>query len=399
MGSPTLRRLALLATALLLSASAALGLEAPPAEPATPSRTTAAAAAPQAGAPQVVGQAYLVQNGTTGEILARSRDRERLPIASITKLMTVLVALQHARLDDQVTVSRSAAAVGGSTIYLRAGEQLTVRDLVQGALIQSANDAAVALAEHVGGSQAAFVEMMNAEAARLRLRDTRFVNPNGLDAAGHYSSARDVTRLARIAMKNPVIRAVVAQPTATIAGGRTLHTWNDLLGRFPGTFGVKTGHTAAAGWSEVAAAQVRGVTVYATLLGAPTREGRNVDLQELLAWGISRYRTVNVIAVERVYATAEAPYGRRPLGLVASGRVARIVRVDRPLVEHVVAPTVVSLPVRKGQALGEVRVYAGPKLIARRPLVATRDVARPGVVGRTEWYAGRTLDHVAGWFS
>jgi D-alanyl-D-alanine carboxypeptidase len=241
--------------------------------------------------------------------------------------------------------------------------------------------------------------MMNAEARKLDLRDTHFANPDGLDAPGHYSSAHDVTRLARIAMKNPVIRGIVARPTATIVGGRTLTTWNDLLGRFPGVFGVKTGHTGAAGWSEVAAARAHGVTIYATLLGAPTREGRNADLEELLAWGISRYRTVNLVSPERIYATAAAPYGRARLPLVADGRVTRIVRVDRPLVERLVAPTAVPLPVRKGERLGEVRVYAGPKLIARRPLVAARSIDRPGLVGRTEWYAGRTLHHIAGWFS
>jgi D-alanyl-D-alanine carboxypeptidase (penicillin-binding protein 5/6) len=369
-------RLALVATALLLSAPAAL-----------------------AGAPQVTGRAYVVQNGTTGEVLAHRHDRQRLPIASMTKLMTVLVALQHAGLDDVVTVSRSAAAVGESSIYLRRGEQLTVGDLVEAALIQRANDAAVALAEHVGGSQAAFVAMMNAEAERLRLNDTHFVNPDGLDATGHYSSAHDVTRLARIAMKNPVIRDVVSRSTATIAGGRTLRTWNDLLGRFPGTLGVKTGHTSAAGWSEVAAAREHGVTMYATLLGSPSREARNSDLEELLAWGISRYRTVDVIARDRIYATAVAPYGRRALALVAARRVSRIVRIDRPLVERVVTPVMVSLPVRAGQRLGEVRVYAGRQLIARSPIVAARAIDRPGLVGRTEWYMGRTLHHVAGWFS
>jgi D-alanyl-D-alanine carboxypeptidase (penicillin-binding protein 5/6) len=371
-----IRRLALLATALLLFAPSALG-----------------------GAPQVDGRAYLVENGVTGEILARSNDRERLPIASITKLMTVLVTLQHARLDDVVTVSRQAAAVGESSIYLRKGEQLTVRDLVEAALIQSANDAAVALAEYVGGSQARFVTMMNAEARRLKLPDTHFANPDGLDAPDHYSSAHDVTRLARIAMKNRVVRSIVSRSTATIAGGRTLTTWNDLLGRFPGVFGVKTGHTSAAGWSEVAAARGHGVTVYATLLGAPSREGRNGDLEELLAWGISRYRTVTVVSPTRVYATAAAPYGRSRLELVAGAGATRLVRVDRPLVERMVTPTAVSLPVRKGQLLGEVTVYAGSKLIARRPLVAARSIGRPGLVGRTEWYVGRTLHHIAGWFS
>jgi D-alanyl-D-alanine carboxypeptidase (penicillin-binding protein 5/6) len=369
-------RLALLATALLLFAQAAV-----------------------AGAPPVTGRAYLVQNGVTGEVLARSHDRERLPIASITKVMTVLVALQHADLDEVVTVSRGAAEVGESSIYLAKGERLTVRDLVEAALIQSANDAAVALAEHVAGTEAAFVQLMNEEAQKLRLRDTHFANPDGLDALGHYSSAHDVTRLARIAMKNPVIRDVVGRSTATIAGGRTLTTWNDLLGRFPGVFGVKTGHTAGAGWSEVAAARAHGVTVYATLLGGQTREGRNADLSELLAWGLSRYRIVNLVIPGRVYATTAVPYGRKPLALAVGGRAIRIVRIDRPLVERIVAPTAVSLPVRKGQRLGEVRVYAGPRLLARRPLIATRSIARPGLVGRTGWYAARTLHHVAGWFS
>jgi D-alanyl-D-alanine carboxypeptidase len=369
-------RLALLAAVLLLHAPAA-----------------------SAGAPQVSARAYLVQNGVTGEVLAEQNDHARLPIASITKLMTVLVTLQHAQLGDVVTVSRQAAAVGESSIYLRKGDRLTVGELVEAALIQSANDAAVALAEHVGGSQAAFVAMMNAEAARLGLRDTHFANPDGLDAPDHYSSAHDVSRLARIAMKNPVIRRVVGERTAQISGGRTLTTWNDLLGAYPGTFGVKTGHTSAAGWSEVAAARAHGVTVYATLLGSPARDVRNSDLAALLTWGLSRYRTVHAIAPWRVYATARAPYGRRALALVAATPAKRIVRVDRMLTERVIAPTVVSLPVRKGQRLGSVRVYAGRKLVARSPLVAARAIAKPGFLGRTGWYTKRTLHHIGSWFS
>ena len=366
-------RLALAALALLLAA------------PAT------------ATAPHVDARAYLVQNAATGEILAASHARERLPIASITKLMTVLVALQHARLGDVVSVSGAAARVGESSIFLQPGDRLTVRELVEAALIQSANDAAVALAEHVGGTEARFVAMMNAEARTLGLRDTHFANPDGLDEPGHYSSARDVTRLARIAMRVPVIRSTVRRTTATISGGRVLTTWNDLLGRFPGTFGVKTGHTSRAGWSEVAAVRSNHVTIYATLLGGETREGRNADLAALLAWAASRYRVVDLVSHGRVYATAAAPYGRRALSLVAPRTVRRIVRVDRPLVEQVVAPRVISLPVRQGQALGEVRVYAGRRLVVRRPLVASRSIAKPGFFGRTGWYMGRAAHHAWSW--
>jgi D-alanyl-D-alanine carboxypeptidase (penicillin-binding protein 5/6) len=369
-------RLALLAAALLLFAPSAL-----------------------AGAPQVSARAYLVENGTTGEVLAQLNDRERLPIASITKLMTVLVTLQHSKLDDVVTVSRRAAAVGESSIYLEKGEQLTVEELIEAALIQSANDAAVALAEYVGGSQAAFVGMMNAEARRLGLRDTHFANPDGLDAAGHYSSAHDVTRLARIAMKNPVISGIVDERSAEISGGRTLSTWNDLLGTYPGLFGVKTGHTSAAGWSEVAAARSHGVTVYATLLGSPARDTRNADLATLLTWGLTRYRTVHPITPGRAYATATAPYGRHALALVAPRQLTRIVRIDRPLVERVVASTVVKLPVAKGEKLGEVRIYAGRKLVAASPLVASRSIAKPGFFGRAGWSTTRTFHHIGSWFS
>jgi D-alanyl-D-alanine carboxypeptidase len=241
--------------------------------------------------------------------------------------------------------------------------------------------------------------MMNAEAQKLGLHDTHFANPDGLDAPDHYSSAHDVTRLARIAMKNPVVRGIVDRQTAEISGGRTLTTWNDLLATYPGVFGVKTGHTIAAGWSEVAAARSHGVTIYATLLGSPARDERNADLAELLTWGLTRYRTIHAITPGRVYATAKAPYGRHPLALVAPKRLTRIVRVDRSLTERVVAPTVVSLPVAKGQRLGEVRIYAGRKVVAASPLVAARAIERPGFLGRAGWYTKRTLHHVGSWFS
>ncbi len=323
-----------------------------------------------------------------------------MAIASITKLMTVLVTLQHAKLSEIVSVAPVAASVGESSIHLRTGERLTVRDLVKAALIQSANDAATALAAYVGhGSVDAFVQLMNQEARKLGLRDTHFARPDGLDAAGHYSSARDVTRLARIAMRSPVIRGIVDERTDTIEGGRTLHTWNDLLGSFPGLFGVKTGHTSRAGWSEVAAARGDGVTIYATLLGSPSRSERNEALAELLAFGLSRYRTVAVIVPWRDYAYARAPYGRAPLRLVAPRKLVRIVRVDRRLGEKVVARATVALPVAKGEKLGEVRIYAGRKLVARSPLIASRAIARPGPLARTEWYAGRTAHHVWSWFS
>jgi serine-type D-Ala-D-Ala carboxypeptidase (penicillin-binding protein 5/6) len=351
-----------------------------------------------AATPSVDARAYEVVNAATGEVLLTRNARERLPMASITKLMTVLVALERSRLDEMVTVEADATTAGGSAIGLQAGERISVRDLVQAALIQSANDAAQALADHVGGDEERFVALMNARAKELGLRQTHFVRPDGLDAPGHYSSARDVIQLARIAMRRPFVRATVRRTEASIAGGRSLYVWNDLLRTFPGLIGVKTGHTSDAGWCQVAAARGRGVTIYATLLGGPSRAERNEDLAALLRFGLSRYRLASVISSDRVYASAETEWDRGPVELVAGRPVERAVRLGAVLVERVVAPSVVALPVRRGQPLGEVQVYAGRRLLARAPLVARTAVSRPSLADKTAWYAERVAGNIAGWF-
>lgn len=362
---------------------------------ATLALAVVAAAAP----PPVEGEAYVVQNSGTGEVLASRDAREQLPMASITKLMTALVALERARLDEIVTVTRRAAGVGESTIELRPGERLALGDLLRAALVQSANDAANAIAVHIGeGSVPRFVALMNARARELGLTDTRFANPDGLDAPGHVSSARDVTKLARVAMRRPFIRQTVRLVDATVAG-RRLRSWNDLLSTFPNLLGVKTGHTNGAGWSQVAAARRGGVTIYATLLGAKTRERRNIDLSELLAWGLSRYRTVRAIEATRTYGTVQTAYGRPAVRVVAARSALRVIHVERPLVERVVLPLEAELPVRKGQRLGEVQVLDRGTVIARSQLVAAYAVGRPGTPGRVGFYARRTLDHLGGLFA
>lgn len=370
--------------ALLLAASVALLLSTPA----------------LGGPPPVDARAFVLENAATGEVLAQRDARERLPIASITKLMTVLVTLQHARPTELVTVPEEVTTVGESTIYLREGERLSVFDLIEGALIPSANDAADTLAYHVGhGSEQAFVRMMNAQARRLRLTDTHFVRPDGLDAPGHVSSARDVTKLARVLMRRRVVREIVRRTRATIAGGRTIYTRNHLLYTYPGLIGVKTGHTSLAGWSEVAAAHRRGVTVYATILGAPSESRRDSDLAGLLSWGLSQYRPATLIPAHRVYARVGSAYGKGTVSVVAPRPLVRSVRLGRPLVERVVVPDAVELPVKKGDRIGEVRILDGKRVIGARPLVASRSVSRPGLGGRVGWYLGRTFHNFFGWFT
>jgi serine-type D-Ala-D-Ala carboxypeptidase (penicillin-binding protein 5/6) len=353
-----------------------------------------------AAPPQVTGRVWLVENGATGEVLTAHNARQRVPIASITKLMTVLLTLEHARLNDVVSVSPQAASVGESSANLRPGERLTVRELLEAALIQSANDAADALADYVGhGDRARFVAMMNARARQLGLRDTHYVRPDGLDAPGHYSSAHDVTLLARVLMHRPVVRQIVRRRSAVIAGGQSLHTWNDLLYSYPGIYGVKTGHTSEAGWSEIAAARRGGVSIYATLIGSPDRGRRNADLTRLLDWGFAQYVRAQPVVKGRAYAEAQLAYGRSSLKLVASASLAAPLRAGEPVVRRIVFPDVVSLPVSEGQSLGQVRIYQRGRLVGAVPLVAARSVKRPGMGGRVGWYTKRTLHHMAGWFS
>ena len=353
-------------------------------------------AAATTGAPPVRAAAYVVWSEVDGAVLAQRAAAVPRPIASITKLMTVLVALDHLSLDDVVVIPRAATRIGEATLELRPGERITVRDLVEGALIPSANDAATALAlEAADGSMPRFVSWMNQKARDLGLADTHFANPHGLDVPGHVSSARDVVTLLRAALSNPVIRRYAASERAELSGNRRVETTDDLLSRFPPLVAGKTGHTGGAGWSEVAAARKGPVTVYASVLGEPSRESRNADLEVLLAWGIVQYRHVRAIDGTRVYATARAPYGRAAVALVSARSVVRLQRVGVPLVERVVAPTDVTLPVRKGERLGDVRIYEHGRVVARSPLIATRSVAKPDALGRTRWYAARTLHHLA----
>jgi D-alanyl-D-alanine carboxypeptidase (penicillin-binding protein 5/6) len=335
---------------------------------------------------------YLV--GEDGVVLAQRNARRARAVASITKLMTVLVALEHARPSDVVRVSPLAAQVGGSTIFLRAGDELTVAELVRGALIPSANDAATALAAHVGdGSLARFVSLMNAEARELGLRDTSFVNPHGLDAAGHVSSARDATVLVRHALGVPIVRDALSRSSFSHPAGREFETTNDLLS-WPPLVGGKTGHTEDAGWSQAAAATGRGTTVYGTVLGGDTRAKRNDALETLLRYGLASYRRVAAIDATRVYAEAETGYGRPFVELVAPCTVTRTVLGTRSLLERVVAPTVVGLPITKGQRLGRVEVWDRDRLVASSNLVAAETVSEPGLFGKAKWFAERTASNL-----
>lgn len=335
---------------------------------------------------------YLV--GEDGTVLAREDASRPRAMASITKLMTAVVALEQAQLQDVVRISPSAAGLGESTVYLRAGDELTVADLIRATLIPSANDAAQALALHVGdGSADRFVGLMNAKAEELGLSDTAFENAHGLDERGHVSSARDATALVRYALGVPFIRDALSRSTVSLPGGRTFPTTDDLLVNWAPLVGGKTGHTRDAAWSQAAAAERAGVTVYGTVLGSDTRGERNDALRELLEYGLDQYRRVQVIDASRAYVIAETGYGRPDVDLVAPRSIVRTLRNGKSLVERVVAPTALALPVAKGQVVGRVDVYDGNRLVASSNLAAAAAVEDAGFFAKARWYATQTMSN------
>ena len=353
--------------------------------------------ASSADAPPRVAAASWYLVGEDGMVLASGDANRQRAVASITKLMTAIVALEHAEPTEVVRVSPSAASIGESTVFLRAGEELTVAELVRAALIPSANDAAQALALHVGdGSADRFVELMNEKAEELGLGDTQFVNAHGLDQPGHVSSARDATTLVRYALGVPFLRDALSRSSATLSGGRTFPTTDDLLVSWPPLLGGKTGHTRDAGWSQAAAAKRAGVTVYGAVLGSDSREARNDALRELLGYGLDQYRRVQVIDHGRVYATGIVGYGEPDVDLVAPRSIVRALRTGRPLVERVVAPSALSLPVAKGELLGRVEIYDGNRLVAASNLVAAEAAEEAGFLAKVQWYATETVSNLWG---
>lgn len=221
----------------------------------------------------------------SGRILyEQNADREML-IASTTKIMTALVALREGTLSESVKVSRTAAYTEGSSMYLKEGEELTLETLLYGLMLCSGNDAAVAIAEHIGGNQAGFARLMNETAKELGMTHSSFANPNGLDAEGHYSTARDMAVLACAAMENETLARIVSTRTITI-GGRTMTNHNKLLSYMDGCVGLKTGYTKAAGRTLVSCAEKNGQRLIAVTL----QDGNDwADHQALYEYGFSTY--------------------------------------------------------------------------------------------------------------
>ncbi len=343
-----------------------------------------AAAAPV----EVAGKSAVLMDIATGTVLYEQNAHEKLAPASVTKVMTMLLimeAIDEGRIhwDDSVTVSEAAAAKGGSQIYLKVGETMSVTDMFKSVAVSSANDCACALAEFIAGSEAAFVEKMNQRAKELGMNDTHFVNCTGLDdgenAKEHLTSAYDIALMSRELMANhPDIQKFTTIWMDTVRNGAFgLSNTNKLVRFYPGATGLKTGFTAAAGYCLSATAQRDGLGLIAVVLGAKTSQERFNACKQLLDYGFANFTLIKPdvpnetsvpvkLGTETTVTAVPGEDTKLLLDKAQKGEVTTTVTLEEG----------VTAPVSKGQKLGTLTVRVGEQVLAQVPMVADRAVPR-----------------------
>ncbi len=344
-----------------------------------------ASAHAQAGPPAVpTAESAILIDARDGTVMFAKRPDAQRSIASTTKLMTALLALESADPDDVFTAPAYSAAPAESRINLREGEEMTVADLLEALLLESANDAAAALAENISGSRDAFVEEMNERAEELELDKTSYANPIGLDEAGNYSTARDLATLTRGLLQDPVFARIVDMPAAELESGirpRVIANRNDLVAEYPWVSGVKTGYTLNAGNVLVGSAEGRGgARVISVVLGEPTEAARDADTVELLRWGLDRFSRVRVLDSGRALARADIEYRDETARLVPRRGVALTLRDGQRVRRRVNAPEEVEGPLAKGERVGSVTVLVDGRPIRRVALVTAAEVPGAGTL-------------------
>lgn len=336
----------------------------------------------------IEGKSAVLMDVATGTVLYASNEHEALPPASVTKVMTMLLIMEaidsgKIHWDDMVTASEAAAAKGGSQIYLKAGETMSVSDMLKSIAVSSANDCACAMAEHLAGSESAFVSMMNARAAELGMADTHFVNCTGLDdddaAKEHRTSAYDIALMSRELLKNhPLIKKYTTIWMDTVRNGTFgLSNTNKLIRFYSGATGLKTGYTSSAGYCLSASAQREGMELIAVVMGSPTSQVRNAACKSLLDYGFANFAVISPelseaepVAVKLGKASCvDAVLGEDATLLIDKAQRSAVttqLQIDGP----------VTAPVAKGQRLGTLTIQSGEQVLRQIPLVAAQDVPR-----------------------
>jgi len=351
-------------------------------------------------APALSAKAWLLMDYDSGEVLASANADEALPPASLTKMMTSYLAEQALRSGklkptDMVTISQNAWCRGTNTescMYLPLGGQASVIDILRGIIVQSGNDASKALAEHMAGSEEGFARLMNSEAQRLGMKNTRFVNPTGLPDPAHKSSARDLAILARAIIRDGADYYPIYAEREFKFNGIKQGNRNALLYTDPTVDGLKTGHTREAGFCLVTSAKRDGLRLITVILNTHSPQARADQTRTLLGWGYSKFEKATPIQPNTVVTTAKVSFGKADgvaAGLAAPWQLTvprgQQVQTQVELLPHVEAP------VAKGAVIGKVIATANGKPLGETPMVAQADVERAGFLLRSWQQLGKLI--------
>lgn len=343
---------------------------------------------PQSPALAREAKAAVLMDAATGTVLFAKNEHAHLPIASVTKIATMLLAFEaldrhQVTLQDPVRTSDFAASMGGSQIFLEPGEKMSLAEMLKGIAVGSANDAAVAVAEHIAGSEAQFVALMNKRAAELHLKDTHFSNVNGLPIANHYSSAYDLAVLSRELLRHDQVTTYTGLYSDHLRKTSTKPFWlvntNKLIRFYPGMDGLKTGFTAEAKYCLAASAKRGNLRMIAVVLGEPTSKVRNAEVTEMMNYAFSHYEAKVVYAKGQIITQAPVSRGQTPTVPVATTRTAYLLasRVDHRVIGQAVTEIrPLAAPVRKGERAGVVKIVANGAVVAEYPVYTTSAVDR-----------------------
>jgi D-alanyl-D-alanine carboxypeptidase (penicillin-binding protein 5/6) len=341
-------------------------------------------------APQLAAEGYLLIDADTGHIIVEQNSKQRLPPASLTKIMTsyiISAELQQGTvtLDEEVEVSVKAWRTEGSRMFIREGTKVTVEDLKRGIIIQSGNDASVAMAERIAGSEDAFADLMNQHAMRLGMTDTNFVNSTGLPDDNHYTTATDLAKLTAALIRDfPADYEIYSEKYFTYNDIRQPNR-NSLLWRDKTVDGVKTGHTEAAGFCLVASAKRDDMRLISVVMGADSEESRAIESQKLLTYGFRYFETVRLYDAGETLKTVRVWGGEEDsidLG-VPSDIVITVPRGSRKNLEASMdLQKVIEAPFASGDSFGILKIMNGETLVKEIPLVANTSVAEGGFFTR-----------------
>ena len=324
----------------------------------------------------------MVLDAVSGRVIFEKNADSQSLIASTTKIMTALIVCEQCNVLDRMRIPKEAVGIEGSSMYLKEGEVLTLQELLYGLMLRSGNDAAVALAIYCGGTVEGFAELMNDKARILGMKDSHFVNPNGLDAPGHYSTARDLAILAAYAMDNPIFRQTVSTKNVKV-GARSLTNHNKLLWRIDGADGVKTGYTKAAGRILVSSATRQGRRLIAVTINAPDDWN---DHEKLLEDGFCRYRQQHLVSKGDVVGTVQIAGGQAGAVeiLAAADFDYALTQEEIPEIK-ISGPGFVYAPVVEGSDAGFAHVCIDGKSIGKLPLVYGETVEKVQPEEKSFW--------------